>query len=171
MKNRKSRLSTIIDILSCHNIGSQEELLERLTAEGFSITQATLSRDLRKLRATKIAVDGNGYRYVILDPFAADDTDRQTSSELSFGHSNEKLNQDVLSFSISRNLVVIKTRNGCASGMAYDIDMLKIPEILGTIPGTDTVLLVVDERLQREQIMRLLMDLIPDAIMSQPIKG
>lgn len=168
MKNRKSRLSAIVDILSRQNIGGQEELLEKLQTEGFDITQATLSRDLRKLKATKIAVDGNGYRYVILDPFAAESSDRQPSADF-VPRTNEKLNQDVLSFSISRNLVVIKTRNGCASGMAYDIDMLRIPEILGTIPGTDTVLMVVDERLQREQIVHLLMDLIPDAITSQPL--
>lgn len=163
MKNRKSRLKFIAEILSCQVIGSQEELLQILLKHGYEITQATLSRDLRRLRATKVAVDGGGFRYVIFNTQAVRDTTDSTIPARLL-HNMDKINQDILSFAISRNMVVIKTRNGCATGLAYDIDMLNLREVLGTIPGTDTVLLVMDEELEREQILQLLMELIPDAI-------
>lgn len=177
MKNRKSRLKFIAEILSCQTIGSQEELLSILVMHNYDITQATLSRDLRRLHATKIAVDGGGFRYVIFNNqnireqnIPMDELHPALRHPSSKNSASDKVNQDILSFAISRNLVVIKTRNGCAAGLAFDIDMLSMPEIIGSIPGTDTVLLVMDENLSREQIIQILMELIPDAITSPSLR-
>ena len=139
MKKRKSRLPVIVDILTHNSIGSQEELSKQLAIRGYIVTQATLSRDLKMLRTTKIATDMGGYRYIIADserlsnePFAKTQNTVQSS-----------LHPAALSLSVSGNLVVIKTRNGYASGLAYDLDMLESQHILGTIPGADTVFAVV----------------------------
>ena len=108
MKKRKSRLPVIVDILTHNSIGSQEELSKQLAIRGYIVTQATLSRDLKMLRTTKIATDMGGYRYIIADserlsnePFAKTQNTVQSS-----------LHPAALSLSVSGNLVVIKTRNG-----------------------------------------------------------
>lgn len=166
MKQKFARLPLIVEVLNSEVVDSQETLLALLKRQGVNVTQATLSRDLRKLRATKVSLPTGGFRYKVYHTpaeIARPEASKYVSSRLA---NPEQANQDILSFSISNNLVVIKTRNGCAGALAYDIDMLRFPEILGTIPGTDTLLVVIDDKLSREQIIRLLMELIPDAITS-----
>lgn len=166
MKPKQSRLPIIAEILTNRIVDSQETLLTLLRQQGVEVTQATLSRDLRKLKATKVALETGGFRYMVINHDSADNRATESLKASQPFLTRERINQDILSFSISRNLIVIKTRNGCAGGLAYDIDMLMLPEILGTIPGTDTVLVVVNENLLREQIIKLLMELIPDAIIN-----
>ena len=163
MKKRKSRLPVIIDILTHNSIGSQEELSKQLAIRGFIVTQATLSRDLKMLRTTKVATDMGGYRYVIADsnqisnePFAKNQNTVQSS-----------LHPAALSCTISRNIVVIKTRNGYASGLAYDIDMLESEHILGTIPGADTVFAVVNEKSSRSDLYALFSSFLPSHVMAE----
>lgn len=162
MKKRKSRLPVIIDILTHNCIGSQEELSKQLAIRGFIVTQATLSRDLKMLRTTKVATDMGGYRYIIADsnhmsaePFAKTQSTAQSS-----------LHPAALSCAISGNIVVIKTRNGYASGLAYDIDMLESPHILGTIPGADTVFAVVNENSNRSDLYALFSSFLPSQVMA-----
>ncbi|MBQ7041892.1 MAG: hypothetical protein IJN66_04200 [Muribaculaceae bacterium] len=162
MKKRKSRLPVIIDILTHNCIGSQEELSKQLAIRGYIVTQATLSRDLKMLRTTKVATDMGGYRYIIADsnhmsaePFAKTQSTAQSS-----------LHPAALSCAISGNIVVIKTRNGYASGLAYDIDMLESPHILGTIPGADTVFAVVNENSNRSDLYALFSSFLPSQVMA-----
>ncbi len=162
MKKRKSRLPVIVDILTHNSIGSQEELSKQLAIRGYIVTQATLSRDLKMLRTTKVATDMGGYRYIIADsshlssePFAKSQNTVQSS-----------LHPAALSIGVSGNLVVIKTRNGYASGLAYDIDMLDSPHILGTIPGADTVFAVVNESTSRSDLYSLFSSFLPQQIMA-----
>ncbi|MDE6810198.1 MAG: hypothetical protein K2J42_08975 [Muribaculaceae bacterium] len=164
MKQKIARLPLIAEILNSEIVDSQETLLKILKRQGINVTQATLSRDLRKLRATKVSLPTGGFRYKVYNTPTAISRPEVSKYVSSHIGNQAQPNQDILSFSISNNLVVIKTRNGCAGALAYDIDMLRFPEILGTIPGTDTLLVVIDEKLSREQIIRLLMELIPDAI-------
>ena len=161
MKKRKSRLPVIVDILTHNCIGSQEELSKQLAIRGFIVTQATLSRDLKMLRTTKVATDMGGYRYIIADagtinnePFAKTQSTVQSS-----------LHPAALSCAISGNIVVIKTRNGYASGLAYDIDMLESEHILGTIPGADTVFAVVSETSTRKDLYALFSSFLPSSVM------
>lgn len=161
MKKRKSRLPVIVDILTHNCIGSQEELSKQLAIRGYIVTQATLSRDLKMLRTTKIATDMGGYRYVIADtnrvsnePFAKLQNTVQSS-----------LHPAALSLSVSGNLVVIKTRNGYASGLAYDLDMLESHHILGTIPGADTVFAVVNETSSRKDLYNLFQSFLPQSVL------
>lgn len=162
MNNRKTRLPEIIDILSHQIISSQEELSKQLAVRGHIITQATLSRDLKLLKANKISDERGGYRYIVGDAHNyTRNRSRQRTPALPTNHSS------VLSIAITGNLVVIKTRNGYASGLAYDIDTLESDIVLGTIPGADTVFVAMREGTPRKDIFTLFSSFIPVSVMSQ----
>lgn len=155
MKNRKQRVALIIDLVRNRCISSQEELGNLLAKEGFHITQATLSRDLKLLKTTKVPTD-RGYMYVLPDSNSLKDkllsSARPQSANFVSGF---------VSIHFSGNLVVIKTRNGYAPGLAYDIDMSRSPEILGTVPGSDTIIAVMREDVTREQAYELFRHILP----------
>lgn len=147
-------MAVIAEILTHNMIGSQDELSRMLAARGFDVTQATLSRDLRTLKTIKVTTD-DGYRYVIVDK----DAPKRRSG------GDGPLHPTTLSIAISGNLVVIKTRNGYASGLAYDIDMMGSPHVLGTIPGADTVFAVVNEKSSRAELYLFFSAILPPAVM------
>lgn len=138
MKNRKLRIDIIVELIRNQAIGSQEELAALLEKRGHIVTQATLSRDLKMLRTTKVPTERGSYRYVMPDSIPA--VTRNTPPATHLSSSSQ---QSLLSITLSGNLAVIKTRNGYASGMAYDIDMSGMTEIIGTIPGSDTIIAVL----------------------------
>ena len=148
MKVRKTRLPEIIDILTHQSIRSQEELSKQLAIRGFIITQATLSRDLKLLKASKRPDENGIMRYYV----------GQGGTTRHHAHSA------VVSVAMSQNVVVIKTRNGYASGLAFELDMLESPMILGTIPGADTVMVVVAEGTDRHALFDLLSSVVPSAV-------
>lgn len=141
MKNRKKRIDIIVELIRENCIGSQEELAQMLAEQGHNVTQATLSRDLKMLRTTKVPTDRGTYMYVLPG------SDSLKDKILSSGHAPARANYQsgFISLQFSGNIAVIKTRNGYASGLAYDIDMSAAPEILGTIPGSDTIFAVLKE--------------------------
>lgn len=147
MKNRKKRIDLIIDLIRNQCIGSQEELAVCLAKKGHPVTQATLSRDLKMLRTTKVPTDRGTYMYVLPD------SDSLKDKILSTGRLPASANYQsgLLSVQFSNNIAVIKTRNGYAAGLAYDIDMSMRSEILGTIPGSDTIFAVLREGLSIEE--------------------
>ncbi len=147
MKNRKKRIDIIIDIIRDNCIGSQEELAKMLEEQGHHVTQATLSRDLKMLRTTKVPTDRGTYMYVLPE------SDSLKDKILSSGHAPARANypSGFISLKFSGNIAVIKTRNGYASGLAYDIDMSETPEILGTIPGSDTIFAVMREGISKKR--------------------
>ena len=165
MKNRNSRIAVITEILNKHIIRSQEDVLRLLLERGIEVTQATLSRDLKKLHATK-TTDGKGrYRYVILEPEHIVRSSELKDVPVLMAGQKEKFHSAVISCAVSNNIVVLKTRNGYASGLAYDIDTLHSPHILGTVPGADTVFMIVDANLKYEQIIELLHSFLPESIL------
>jgi transcriptional regulator of arginine metabolism len=151
MKKRKNRIDLIIELIRNECIGSQEELAQILSKKGHPVTQATLSRDLKMLRTTKVPTDRGTYMYVLPD------SDSLKDKILSSGHApiNANYQSGLISIRFSGNIAVLKTRNGYASGLAYDIDMRHCPEILGTIPGSDTILAVIREDVSREQAVKI----------------
>ena len=157
MKNKKVRLQLIVELIKNNCIGSQEELARLLAARGYVVTQATLSRDLKQLRTTKVATDMGNYMYIIPDSNDLQDT------MLSQGMSAAPAGQHAgfVSIQFSGHFAVIKTRNGYASGLAYDIDMSKTPEILGIIAGADTVFAVLREDVTHEDAMELFSRFLP----------
>ena len=161
MKKRKSRLPVIVDILTHNSIGSQEELSKQLAIRGYIVTQATLSRDLKMLRTTKVATDMGGYRYIIADSYASNNEPLvKVQSTV-----QSSMHPAALSIAMAGNLVVIKTRNGYASGLAYDLDLLASPLILGTIPGADTVFAIIAEGTSRKALYDLMCSFLPREVM------
>ncbi len=158
MNKRQARLALIVKILINNSIGSQEELMEMLERNGCIVTQATLSRDLKSLRTSKVATELGGYRYVI----AANGT---AADEVATHAMNTVRQAAILSISVSHSLIIIKTRNGYAGGVAYDIDEISSPAILGTIAGADTVFMAISDDASLPEIYVLLSDIIPPAVM------
>lgn len=139
MKVKGQRLDTIKMLLSSNEIGSQEELLNELKKEGFVVTQATLSRDLKQLKVAKAASMNGHYVYVL-------------PNETMYKRVHTPLRATEMmavpgfqSINFSGNIGVIHTRPGYASSIAYNIDNSEIPEILGTIAGDDTIFIVIRE--------------------------
>ena len=157
MKNRKERIDLMVDLIRNHCIGSQEELARRLAEHGYNVTQATLSRDLKMLKTTKVPTDRGTYMYILPDSNTLKD------KLLAKGAADMSPNfqSGFISLRISGNIAVIKTRNGYAAGLAYDIDMSNAPEILGTIPGSDTIFAVLDENVSQERALEVFGRLLP----------
>lgn len=156
IKNKDSRLETIKMIVSAHEICNQDELLRELKKVGIEMTQATLSRDLKQLKIVK-AINASG-KYIYALPSSplyrrVSDTHLTAAAVHQAG---------ALSVKFSGNLAVIHTRPGHASHIAYDIDNKKFGEILGTIAGDDTILLVLTEGMTPETILGRLAEVIPD---------
>ena len=157
MKNRKKRVELMVELIKNQCIGSQEELAGILAEHGYKVTQATLSRDLKMLKTTKVPTDRGTYMYILPDSNTLKD------KLLSKGAADMSPNfqSGFISLRLSGNIAVIKTRNGYAAGLAYDIDMSNAPEILGTIPGSDTILAVLDENVSHERAMEVFRKMLP----------
>lgn len=157
MKNRKQRVELIVDLIRNTCISSQEELAGILAEKGFHVTQATLSRDLKMLKTTKVPTDRGTYMYILPDSNSLKDKLLATG-QMSISPNYQS---GFISIEFSGNIAVIKTRNGYAAGLAYDIDMSKAPEILGTIPGSDTIFAVLKEGLTSEEAREVFKRFLP----------
>ena len=155
MKKKANRLDAIKMIISSKEIGSQEELLQALAAEGFELTQATLSRDLKQLKVAKAATMQGKYVYVLPNDIMYKRSGDQSATEM-------LMNNGFISMQFSGNLAVIKTRPGYASSMAYDIDNREFSDIIGTIAGDDTILLVLREGADKRSVRSYLSIIIPN---------
>ena len=124
------RHAKILELIQKNEIGTQEELSAKLEQEGYHVTQATVSRDIRALKMTKVAGKDGKSRYAILQDTQPGLGDQYT----------RVLNDAIVSIDVGQNLVVIKTVIGMAMGVATALDALKWPEILGCIAGDDTIM-------------------------------
>ena len=155
MKKKANRLDAIKMIISSKEVGSQEELLQELGQEGFELTQATLSRDLKQLKVAKAASMNGKYVYVLPNDIMYKRVGDQSASEM-------LMNNGFISLQFSGNIAVIKTRPGDASSMAYDIDNRESDTILGTIAGDDTIMLVLREGATPTAVRHFLSLIIPN---------
>ena len=122
-----ARHEKIIELIHQYDIDTQEELASRLNEAGFKVTQATVSRDIRALKLTKVAGKS---RYAIIN-----------NESGSLGEKYTRVLEDtLLSIDVGQNIIVIKTVSGMAMGVAAALDALKWPEILGCIAGDDTIM-------------------------------
>jgi transcriptional regulator of arginine metabolism len=153
MKTRTKRLLEIRKILGSSKVNSQEELMVRLEKKGYSYTQATLSRDLKFLKVGRKANEEGGFNYFLPE---------DGGSILSPSYKPDALSTGFRSIEFARNLAVIKTTPGFASGIAYAIDGLNAYEILGTIAGDDTILLISRYGARKSDILAKLTLVIPD---------
>ena len=130
MKNK--RQEKIIEIIESQVVETQEALQEKLRECGFDVTQATVSRDIKELRLTKVSAKGNRYKYAVLDS----DDPKQAAKFVFI------MKETVLSVQSAQNLLVIKTFAGMAQAAAAALDNLFGTEVIGTIAGDDTIFAV-----------------------------
>lgn len=158
MKNKKERLVAIREIILQSKIGSQEELLTLLGQQGFDLTQATLSRDLKQLQIAKVANNEGGYVYILpeMGGIGKMAQPRTSGSNVGFAAAG------FISIEFSKHLAVIRTRPGYASSIAYDIDINAPHQILGTIAGDDTILIIPREEYSRQEVVEALAAFIPN---------
>ena len=141
-------------IISSQQMGSQEELLNALQAEGFKLTQATLSRDLKQLKVAKVSTMRGSYVYVLPN----DTMYKRVSTP---GNIREMMSTPgLLSINFSGNMGVIKTRPGYASAIAWNIDSSDLPQIIGSIAGDDTIFIVLREGVNHEEVRKALTEII-----------
>ena len=142
-------------LISSKELGSQEEVLKALEMEGFQITQATLSRDMKQLKVAKAASMNGKYVYVLPNETMYKRVSRPSTIKEMMQTSG------LLSINFSGNMVVIKTRPGYASSIAYNIDSSDIPQILGTIAGDDTIFMVKGVGVTNEEVIEGLRHVLP----------
>ncbi|MBE6629226.1 MAG: arginine repressor [Ruminococcaceae bacterium] len=124
-----NRQKKILEIINRFHIETQDDLIEKLLLEGFSVTQATVSRDIRELQLTKVLTSKGSYRYVA-----------PKKEELVAGMKiNAALVDSIISVDYAQNLVVVRTFPGLAQAVAAGIDNLSIAEVLGCVAGDDTI--------------------------------
>jgi len=156
MKVKNNRLEALRMIISSHQLGSQEELLAALQHEGFKLTQATLSRDLKQLKVAKAATMGGNYVYVLPNETMY----KRVSTPQQIREMMQVLG--VISIKVSGNMGVIKTRPGYASSIAWNIDNSNIPQLLGTIAGDDTIFVVVKQGVTEREVIDALSEVVPN---------
>lgn len=159
-KTKQARRQRIIELVLTRPIRSQQELRELLLEDGIDVTQATLSRDLDELGATKVPYSGGGNVYAV--PGEGGDTSLQTPDEETVtGARLARIGADlVVSVDHSGNLVVIRTPPGGAQYLASHIDHTVLPGVIGTVAGDDTVLLVTRAVNGGQDVADRLLDLI-----------
>lgn len=142
----KLRQQAILDLISTHELDTQEELVSMLVDCGYNVTQATVSRDIKQLGLVKVAGKSKKYRYI----------------QVSYKENGLKNKYDnifresVLSIQNAENMIVIKTVSGAANSACAYIDHMMIPELLGSIAGDDTIFCVADCSENARKIVELL---------------
>ena len=129
---KRIRQEKMLELISKYEIDTQDELIERLRESGFEVTQATVSRDIRELKISKMTTGKGTYRYVLPKQTAP-------ASNMKF---NSALIDALISVDYACNIVVLKTHAGLANAVAVGLDSMHLENILGCVAGDDTILLV-----------------------------
>ena len=128
------RHAMILDIIESADIETQEELADELSKRGIVVTQATVSRDIRELKLTKVTNSVGNYKYAVQGT---------ASGAIPAPKFNGALVDSITKVSFANNIIVLKTFPGLANAIGAGIDAIRSPEILGCIAGDDTVMVVV----------------------------
>ena len=153
LKERDGRLKTIRKIIKSNRIESQDSLLKLLNDEGFEVTQATLSRDLKLLKVGKIADGHGGYAYTL-----PTEEERQESEHIFV----QDFLRGYISIETSGNIAVIKTFPGHASPVCNALDSMNFDEVLGTVAGENCLFACLREGVTGEEFLRRLKSRIPE---------
>ncbi len=145
-----SRQSKIIELINKYEIETQEDLADRLMKDGYNVTQATVSRDIRELKLTKVTDDGGKQKYIVL---------QKTEAGLSEKYARV-LRDGFVSMDMAQNIMVVKTVPGMAMAVAAALDALQISSIVGCIAGDDTVMCAIRTSEETIAVMERLSKLI-----------
>ncbi len=135
MSTKQERQKKIIELIGDNEITTQEDLAARLTAAGFDVTQATVSRDIRELHLSKVPMGGGGQKYAVIAA-GADVGDRY----------RRVLQEGLTDMDEAESILVVKTVSGMAMAVAAALDALDLPQVAGTIAGDDTIMLAIRKK-------------------------
>ncbi|MGN6715456.1 transcriptional regulator, ArgR family [Anaerocolumna jejuensis DSM 15929] len=144
------RQSKIIELINKYDIETQEDLADLLTQAGYNVTQATISRDIRELKLTKVAVDDGKQKYIVLNNTETGMSDKYV----------RVLREGFISMDMAQNIIIVKTVSGMAMAVAAALDALHIPGIMGCIAGDDTLMCVIKTNEETVGVMEKLNKLI-----------
>jgi len=130
---KRQRHEVVVDLIKKYDIETQEELIDILRREGFNVTQATVSRDIRELKLTKVTAESGKYKYVLPD----------VKKQMGEGNVYGSITAAVLGVECAVNIVIVKTYPGMASAVATGIDSYSIDGVAGCIAGDDTIFVAV----------------------------
>lgn len=148
-----ARHAKILELIETYDIETQDELAKKLCDEGFSVTQATVSRDIREMKLTKIATERGKQKYSVITGNDTEVTERLT----------RVFREAVVKMDYAQNMIVVKTLEGMGMAVAVALDNMQNPEIMGTIAGDDTVFCVVRTHNQAVSIIEKLYRIIHSA--------
>lgn len=147
---KEKRQTEILRLIEKYDIGTQEEVALRLREAGYDVTQATVSRDIRELKLSKISIGEGRQKYVAFH-----------HEEVYLGEKYSRvLKEGFASMGMAENLVVVKTVSGMAMAVAAALDAMKLKEIVGTIAGDDTIMMAVRTREDTESVMEKIGEII-----------
>ena len=128
-----SRQSKIVELINKYDIETQEDLADRLMKDGYNVTQATVSRDIRELKLTKVSLDGGRQKYIVLQKTEPGMSEKYT----------RVLRDGFVSMDMAQNIMVVKTVPGMAMAVAAALDALRLNSIVGCIAGDDTIMCAI----------------------------
>ena len=149
---RREREATILRILADRPVHTQAELVAELRERGFAVTQATVSRDIRRLGVVKLPGAGDAPRYMTREEAASPNGNGQTASQ----NMAAAFRESVLQVDSGDALLAVRTPPGLANAVAITIDRAQIPEIVATLAGDDTILVLSRSTADRRKVRRLL---------------
>ena len=135
---KKGRQEKILELITKYEIETQDDLMEMLRIEGYVVTQATVSRDIRDLDLVKVTTAGGAYKYIVSHAAAA-------AKNISENILKNPIMDTVVSVSCAQNIVVVKTSAGMAQAVAMYIDHINDNDILGCVAGDDTIIIVASD--------------------------
>lgn len=140
---KDTRHDKIIELIENNEIETQEELAQRLLNAGFKVTQATVSRDIRELKLTKVTAEDGKQKYALLKPHTSATTDKY----------NRVLGDGLVSMDTAQQLLVLRTVPGMAMAVAAAVDALKLDGMVGCIAGDDTIMCAIKSSRDTERIV------------------
>ena len=141
---KKNRQMRILEIISKHEVETQDDLIDLLQKEEYYVTQATISRDIRELDLIKITTPGGKYKYTVGSHSAHDNQKKN--------HVGNAVMSAIRSIDYGQNIIVIKTLPGMSDAVAIEIDRISVNEILGCISGDDTLFVAIRDTESARQI-------------------
>lgn len=147
---KTKRQSKILELIRKNDIETQEELLAHLLKDGFAVTQATVSRDIREMKLTKVSVNGGRQKYTALNDSAEDMSEKYV----------RVLRDGFISMDMAQNILVIKTVSGMAGAVCASLDAMNIHEIVGSIAGDDTIMCAIRTTEDTVAIMKRLRKIV-----------
>lgn len=147
---KRNRQEAILRVISQYKVETQQELAQRLKEEGFEVTQATVSRDIRDMKLSKMPTGEGHQKYVRF---------HNDEKHLSGKYVNV-LKEGFVSIDMAQNILVVKTVSGMAMAVAAAIDAMKYPEIVGSIAGDDTIMMAVRTVEDTKSLMNQILQLV-----------